>query len=416
MTIVIMTVGTEGDVRPHIALAQAMVKAGLDVRLAADRGFSAAVAAAGIAFAPLTADFAGMMRRNPQALGRGKSTAAARVVIRETREMARHWPAEAAAAAQGASLLIGSGNISLVAASLAEKYDIPFVQTQLQPLDSSRALPPVWLPPRRLPGAVNLALHRLLRQTAWLLTRGIANDMRRTLQLPPYPVKGPWHNAKATGGKVLFGFSPHVVPRQPEWAPRIAMPGYFVLPPAADFTPPDGLADFLAAGERPVYIGFGSMHTAAAPELAAIIKQAVRLIGRRAVVGSGWAQLGDYLGDDPHIFCVGSISHEWLFPRVAAAVHHCGAGTAAAAVRAGIPTVPVPFVGDQYFWGWQLGQAGVATPALDLRNLNAPALAEAISDALSPQMRDAAAALGEKVRAENGAEAAITQLRAWDLL
>ncbi|ARO14861.1 sterol 3beta-glucosyltransferase [Ketogulonicigenium robustum] len=413
MTTLIMTVGTEGDVRPHIALGRAMMRRGLPVRLAADTGFEGQIRAAGLDYAPVTADFAGMLRRNPAALGRGKSAAAAKVVIRETREMARHWPREALAAADGVRLFIGSGNISLVAASLAEMRGLPFVQTQLQPLETSRALPPVWLPPTRLRGGMNVALHRLLRQTSWLLTRSIANEMRDALGLPRYGLKGPWHDPKATGGKVLLGVSPHVVPRQPEWGDRFALPGYFVLPPADDFTPPPALAAFLAAGPLPIYLGFGSMNTGEAGRLAATIKAAARLAGVRAVVGSGWAGLGSYLQDDPQIHVVGNIPHEWLFARVAAAVHHCGAGTAAAAVRAGVPTIPVPFVGDQFFWAWQLCQIGVATPALRVADLSPDALAQAMGAALSPPLQQAAAALGQKVRAEDGADAAVTQLQAW---
>ncbi|OUI81079.1 glycosyltransferase [Acetobacter tropicalis] len=416
MTIVIMTVGTEGDVRPHIALGEGLLARGHAVRLAADPGFKASITKAGLEFSPLTADFAGMMRHNPQALDGGSGLAAARVVVAETRRMAQDWPAQGLKAAEGATLLIGSGNVSLLATSLAERLQVPFVQTQLQPLEASHALPPVWFRPRSLPASVTFALHRTLRQTAWLLLRHTANDMRKALDLPPYPLKGPWHDPKATGGRILFGFSPHVVPRQPEWPARIAMPGYFVSAKNADYTPDTDLARFLQAGDKPAYIGFGSMLSGEAETLAATVRDAVQRTGLRAVVGSGWSNLRRFLPNSAHIHVVNHVPHEWLFSQMRLAVHHCGAGTAAAAVRAGIPTVPVPFVGDQYFWGWQLHRIGVATPTQNLRSLTAHTLGDAMLQATSPHMVANASRLGTQVRAENGVQNAITQLEKWNIL
>ncbi|GAN61422.1 glycosyl hydrolase [Acetobacter cibinongensis] len=416
MKIVIMTVGTEGDVRPHIALGEGLLARGHAVRLAADPCFETAITRAGLKFSPLTADFSGMMRHNPQALDGSNGMAAARVVVAETRRMAQDWPAQGLKAAEGATLLIGSGNVSLLAASLAERLQVPFVQTQLQPLEASHALPPVWFRPRPLPASVNFALHRTLRQTAWLLMRDTANRMRRALDLPLYPLKGPWHNPKATGGHILFGFSQHVVPRQPEWPARIAMPGYFVSAKNAAYTPDADLAHFLQAGDKPAYIGFGSMVSGEAAALAATVQAAVQHAGLRAVVGSGWSKLGQFLPTSARIHVVDHVPHEWLFSKMRLAVHHCGAGTAAAAVRAGIPTVPVPFVGDQYFWGWQLHRIGVATPTQSLRTLTAQTLADAMLQATSPHMVANADRLGSLVRAEDGTANAITQLERWGLL
>ncbi|GAJ29684.1 glycosyltransferase [Acidomonas methanolica] len=420
MTVVIFTVGTEGDIRPHLALGRGLRAEGHAVRLVTDPGFAASVARAGLDFAPLNADFGAMMRRNPQALDGRSGLAAARVVIAETRRAAQDWPAQGLAAMAECRLVIGSGNATLLAATLAEKAGVPFVQTQLQPLDASRALPPVWFRPRPLPGAANYALHGAMRRAAWWSTRAIANDMRRTLEAAPYPWRGPWESPHATGGYRLYGFSRHVVPRQPEWPETIAMPGYFILPPDEDYVPPGPLAAFLGEGSgedgMPVYIGFGSMVSAHAERLAAVVREAAALTGMRIVVGSGWSGMGRFLADLPNIMSVSDVPHEWLFRRVRAAVHHCGAGTAAAAVRAGIPTVPVPFVGDQHFWGWQLGRIGVATVSQNMRHLTGAALARALEAAVSPAMRARARALGETVAAEDGVGNAIAQLRRWALL
>jgi UDP:flavonoid glycosyltransferase YjiC (YdhE family) len=415
---VIFTVGTEGDARPYAALAKGLAEAGHDVVIATSREFESFVRAHGFDFAPLTADFLEMMRRNKAVIDRRSQIAMVRSLMRETRRMAKSWAEEGLAAAAGADLVIGSGNVSLLGASVAEKLGIPYVRSQLQPFDPSRALPPVlFRPPAvRWPGPLNLALHHGLRVIAWRLMQRAINGVRQNLGLQPYPWTGPWALPYGAGGRILYGFSAHVVPRQPEWPERIALPGYFILQEAERYAPTPELEKFLSAGPAPIYIGFGSMVSAKARDLAAIVLEAVRQSACRAVISSGWAGLADGFGSSADIIFVGSVPHDWLFPRVRLAVHHCGAGTTAAAVRAGIPTVPVPFVGDQFFWGWQLERLGVATPPLQRRGLTAGELAAAIQFAGKPEMIERANTLGRIVRAEDGVGAAIQQLKSWGLL
>ena len=416
--IVIFTVGTEGDARPFTALGQGLARQGHQVVVATSREFEPFVRRHGLGFSPLTADFLELMARNRAVMDRRSQLAMVRTLMAETRRMARSWAEEGIAAASNADLVIGSGNVSLLAASVAERLDIPFVRSQLQPFDPSRGLPPpLFRPlPFALPGAANLVLYRLLRVLAWRLMRRSIDGVRNRLDLPSYPPAGPWALPNAAGGRILYGFSRHVVPRQPEWPARIAMPGYFTLDQAHDYRPSAELADFLRTGPAPIYVGFGSMMTSRAVDMARTIVAAVLRSGRRAVVSSGWAELAAHLPPSDGILPVSGVPHDWLFPRMALAVHHCGAGTTAAAVRAGIPTVPIPFVGDQFFWAWQLGRLGVATDRLERRSLTPRRLAKAIDRADSAPMREAAAALGARVRSENGVETAIRQLELWGLL
>ena len=416
--VVIFTVGTEGDARPYVALGQGLARHGHQVVIATSREFEPFVRGHGLGFSPITADFLELMARNKTVMDRRSQLAMLRTLMAETRRMARAWAEEGMAAASNADLVIGSGNVSLLAASVAERLGVPLVRSQLQPFDPSRDLPPpLFRPlPFRLPGSLNMALYRLLRVLAWRLMRGSVDEVRAGLDLPAYPAGGPWALPYAAGGRILYGFSRHVVPRQPEWPARIAMPGYFILDHADRYQPSAELAGFLQAGPKPIYIGFGSMVTGRAVELARLVVTAVARSGRRAVISSGWAGLAAHLPRSDDILAVSGVPHEWLFPRMALAVHHCGAGTTAAAVRAGIPTVPVPFVGDQFFWAWQLGRLGVATDRLERRSLTPGRLAEAIGEAGTPRMRDAALALGVRVRSEDGVEAAIRQLGDWGLL
>ena len=167
--IVIFTVGTEGDARPYAALGRGLAQAGHDVLIATSREFEGFVRAQGLGFAPLTADFLEMMRRNKAVMDRRSQMRLVRTLMHETRRMAKHWAEEGLAAAAGADLVIGSGNVSLLAASVAEKLGAAYVRSQLQPFDPSRDLPPVLFRPPAvpLPGALNLALYHLLRLLAW---------------------------------------------------------------------------------------------------------------------------------------------------------------------------------------------------------------------------------------------------------
>lgn len=156
-----------------------------------------------------------------------------------------------------------------------------------------------------------------------------------------------------------------------------------------------------------------------AAQLTAIVKAAVRLTGQRALLASGWGGLAaaeDASDDAERFFQLEQAPHDWLFPRVAVAVHHGGAGTTGAALAAGIPSVVLPFGYDQPFWAHCLAQRGVAPPALARVGLQPETLADAISQASAPSMRAAARALGQRIREEDGIGRAVEQLKAWGLL
>jgi UDP:flavonoid glycosyltransferase YjiC (YdhE family) len=207
---------------------------------------------------------------------------------------------------------------------------------------------------------------------------------------------------------VLHGYSPHVLPRPADWRAGLDVVGYWWPAPVADWTPPPVLADFLAAGLPPVYIGFGSTVTAErqAEHLSTIIGQALHLARVRGIVQSGWAGL-QVPGDE--VLTIGETPHEWLFPRMAAVAHHCGAGTTAAALRAGIPSIALPGpAGDQPFWARRLQHLGVSAATIAQRHLTAERLADAIGSAIrSRELRGTAEQLGTLVAPEDGSAAVL---------
>lgn len=418
--VVIFTIGTHGDIRPCVALGCRLQQAGYPVRIVTSRNFAGFVEEAGLVFRPLTADFQALLQADRSLADRGLDLRAMARTFRDRfADWAGHWADEGMAASEGAGLLVGVGNSTLLAQALAEVRGIPFVRAQLQPLTPSRVLPPMVLAGsrRRLPGALNLGAYQLLRLLVWQVMRPAINErVRPQLGLRRYPWYGPYFDEGGPRGRVIYGFSRHVLPRPHDWPDTAQLSGYWFLE-QPHWQPPRQLRQFLEAGPAPVYIGFGSMVSADPAAFTAAVLDAVRASGQRAVLASGWGGLIDPGGAaDGQVCFIREAPHDGLFPYMAAAVHHGGAGTTAAAVRAGIPSVLVPFYGDQPFWARCLYARGVAPPALQRRRLDASTLAAALDAVSQPAMRQAAAALGARVREEDGTGAAVRQLDAWGLL
>ncbi len=419
--IVILTIGTQGDVRPCIALGRGMQRAGHRVRIATSANFRALVGDAGLEFAALTADFQAMLESDRAIGDQGMDLRAMARIFRERyAAWAHNWTLEGLNASSDAGLLIGVSNSTLLTKALSEALAIPFAIARLQPLTPSRVLPPVVLSGSslKLPGLLSAGAHHLLYQMIWGVMRPAINEIvRPRLGLRRYPRWGPYlFSSELHRAKVINGFSQHVLSRPADWPDSCQVAGYWFLDEPG-WEPPRELTEFLAAGPKPIYAGFGSMVSQDAGGLTGAVVEAVRRSGQRAVLATGWGGLDGVQGSgDDRIFIMRSAPHHYLFPRVAAAVHHGGAGTTAAAVRAGIPSVIVPFYGDQTFWARCLARQGVAPPAVERKSLTPAGLASAIAATQQPEMVRRAESLGRAVRAEDGVEEALRWLHAWGLL
>ncbi len=198
-----------------------------------------------------------------------------------------------------------------------------------------------------------------------------------------------------------------MIPAPPDWGADKHVTGYWFLDDGEDWTPPPALIDFLEAGPAPIYIGFGSMSSRKPEETAELVIAALQLANQRAILLSGWSGLQKTDLPDT-VFMIDSVPHSWLFPMVAAVVHHGGAGTTAAGLRAGVPSVVVPFFGDQPFWGGRVASLGVGPTPVPRGKLTAERLASAIQEAVTNKaMRQRAAALGAKIQTEDGLARAV---------
>jgi sterol 3beta-glucosyltransferase len=264
------------------------------------------------------------------------------------------------------------------------------------------------MPGLRLGGAANRASYAMMTM-ALAPYAGVINDFRADALSLPRRGRFANESALANGEPVLmlYAYSRHLLPVPPDYPPHVHVTGYWFLEQQQAWTPPADLAAFLAAGPPPVYVGFGSMSGAKAQDRTAIVVEALARAGQRGVLASGWG--GMTRADLPaNIFMLEEAPHDWLFPRVAAVVHHGGAGTTAAGLRAGKPTVIVPFIADQPFWGKIVHEQGAGPQPIAQKRLSAESLAAAIGEAVTDaEMQRRAAAIGEKIRAEDGAGNAV---------
>jgi UDP:flavonoid glycosyltransferase YjiC (YdhE family) len=419
--IVIFTIGTQGDIRPCVALGQGLQHRGYPVRIATSPNFAEMVREAGLEFYPLTADFQSMLESDRTIADQGLNLRAMARIFRDRyAEWAASWVHEGLAAADGAGLLIGVSNCTLLAKALSEALGIPFAIVRLQPLTPSRLLPPMVLSGARdkLPGLLSLGAHYLLFQMVWGVMRPAINEVvRPQLGLRRYPRLGPYlFRSDLHAAKVINGFSTHVLPRPADWPDSSQVTGYWFLD-EGQWKPSQELSEFLAAGPKPIYVGFGSMVSSNATRFTEVVLDAVKKSGQRAVLATGWGGLDhEGTGQSERVFFVRHAPHDWLFRRVSAAVHHGGAGTTGAAVRSGIPSIIVPFYGDQPFWARCLYRKGVAPPALDRKALSSDAMAGALNAAQHPAMMHRAFELGCAVRGEDGVGEALRCLQGWGLL
>ncbi len=199
--------------------------------------------------------------------------------------------------------------------------------------------------------------------------------------------------------------SPALIPKPKDWGPHISISGFYFLSLASSYTPAPDLAAFLEAGPPPVYIGFGSIVVDDPNGMTKLIFDAIKKAGVRALVSKGWGGFGaDKLGIPEGVFMLGNVPHDWLFKHVSCVVHHGGAGTTAAGIALGRPTVVVPFFGDQPFWGAMVAKAGAGPLPMPYKHLTADSLAAAITEALKPQALEKAGELGASIAEEKGAD------------
>ena len=412
MQIAILASGSRGDVQPYVALGKGLQAAGHEIRLVTHEDFRTLVQSHGLAFWPVKGSVQAVAQSPEmrERIEKGRFLALLAQMAQAAKQGAIHMAEGSLAACQDVDLIVAGIGGLYTGLALAQKFGIPLLQAHYAPFTPTRTFPAVLFPtlPSWSGGSLNRLSHHLFRQVMWQSFRSADKVARQqVLGLPPAPFWGPYHAAPIRDMPVLYGYSPSVLPPPPDWGASTHVTGYWFLDEAEAWTPPPALVAFLQAGPPPVYVGFGSMAHRRPEETASLVLRSLAQAKQRAILLSGWSGMQEIQTPDS-VFVIDSVPHAWLFPRVAAVVHHGGAGTTAAGLRAGVPSIVIPFFGDQPFWGQRVAQLSVGPAPIPRKKLTVERLARAIHRAVTdPEMRQRAAQLGARIRAEDGIARAV---------
>lgn len=420
MRILLLSIGTRGDVQPFLALGRSLQEAGHEAAICTSERFRTAAAELGLKHHFLTDGLLELL--DSQASGQGLEgfgnllSAAKRTfkLIPQTRKvqedmLRQGW--EAAQSSQPHAIVCHPKMIGGL--QFAEKLGVPGILTLLFPVfHPYDDFPNPGLPELPLGTSLQRAYNRSsFRLISWLVSRAsrsLLNNWRAANALPPLGSSFRVH--RDPSGKpvpTLKAWSPRIV-SSPEHTltDTIETTGFWFLEQAAKWTPPPELAQFLADGPPPIYVGFGSMSGKNPKQKAARILEALRLTGSRAILASGWGALGE-THPSRDLFVLKEAPHDWLFPRMEIIIHHGGAGTTARALKAAKPSIVCPFFGDQPFWGHRLEGLGVAPKSIPQRKLTTKRLSAAIAEVRStPAFTKRANEIGKGINAEDGTRAA----------
>lgn len=405
MKYAIVTIGSQGDVEPFLALGKGLQARGHHVRIAALRRFESLIQGEGIEYAPLAGDAVEVIR----------------LLIGENVTPLQYFPnldtllnpikskflRDVYAACEGADAILYS-TLGSIAYHVADKLDIPCFRAFFCPLDPTCEFPDMTAPDFPL-GRLYNRLTFWVGDRAWShATRKHLNPWRTEMGLAKIPLlRFPYRRLHGRPVPTLYAYSTLISPKPHDWDENRYLTGYWVWTPNTEWQPDSSLTDFLNSGTKPVYIGFGSMVGGSFEQALTVTLEALKRTGLRAILSAGWGSLGGIQLPDT-VYQAGYIPHGWLFQHVSAAVHHGGAGTTASSLRAGLPTIVVPFGGDQPFWGERVYRLGVGPKSIPRKKLNINNFSVALTQAVSDDtMIRNAAELGEKLRAEDGVANAI---------
>ncbi|NLI23039.1 MAG: glycosyltransferase family 1 protein [Clostridiales bacterium] len=404
MRFTMICIGSTGDVRPYVLLGSELTRRGHDVGICAFSEFEQLVRHNGMRFFPLSGDAREFMSNimKPSARGVGYL----KQVLDSLRHIIDPFLADLQNACADAEVIVATyfGNIIQ---SIAAQRDVPFIQTHYYPMDPNNTTPISAAPGLRAGRAWNLATYRLAYLIISTLEVYYLTGWRKAQGMPPRRLESsPSSLLNGHTVPVLYAMSPLLMPRPRSWGESIHMTGFWLDEQESEYQPSPELAAFLAQTPKPVYIGFGSMTSGDMGATLNIVLEAIRLSGVRAVLSTGWGNVEGIRQKDVYVV-EGYVPHDWLFAHVSAVVHHGGAGTTAAGLCAGCPTLAIPFGGDQPFWALRVRMMGLGPRPIRRDKLTAAKLARALRNLTTVgSYRVAARELGERLRTENGVRCA----------
>lgn len=403
----ILTVGTTGDVLPFISLAVALKSQGYSVQIVTSKNFEDLITPFNIDFSPLNFDMYTFLRTVVDTNIYTRNIF--KFMYQAKKDLEAQMPQllqEEWEALKESEFLIYHP-LAFSAGHIAEKLNIPCVMVSTVP---------AFTPTKEFPapvigfndiGILNKLSYKLI-EFSILPYYFIINKWRKeVLKLKPCSLFMNYKQIKGKQIPVLYCYSPSVIPKPSDWDDNSYVTGYWFLDCQDNWVAPEELIDFINSGSTPFYAGFGSMVGINPEKITQELIKAFEITNQRCIIATGWGGITSIKVPD-NIHIIESVPHNWLFPQVAGVIHHGGAGTTAAGLRAGKPTIICPFLLDQYFWGNKVFKMGLGAEPIAQKNFNATAIAKAIENVLNSQeIQKASQQIAHKIQSENGPQTAV---------
>lgn len=409
MRITILTTGTRGDTQPYLALGIALKKEGHMVRVAAFENYESFVKEHGLEFYPIKGDISKVASSEGAKDARQADNPLKFILsFNKLKSLVFGLQKDFFDACIGSDAIVYHPGAA-IGFFIAQYLNIPAILASPFPMTPTTAYPAlIFYDSLRLGKGFNLATHKIFGQIMWSASSSaIKQFWMGKFGHAPENFSSPFSKQNSRRNPTIVSCSKHIFHQPADWPKHTTNTGYWFDDQEIGWQPAPELLDFLEKGPAPVYVGFGSLgDPALAVQTTELVIEALKNAGKRGILATGWSGLAKIESIPEEIFILESAPHTWLFPRMAAVVHHGGAGTTAAGLRAGVPGIIIPHSNDQFAWGRRVFELGVGTKPIPRKNLTAERLSAAIKVALSNEIRTASKELGIKIQSEDGARTA----------
>lgn len=404
MKIVVITYGTEGDNRPLLALCRGLQSSGHEVVFLGERSIESLATRSGVAFQALE----GNMRATIQLGGplsrmmneKTHPAKMAKACAKFATNNINSWMKSLLHVAKECDGIVFSGFAGYLALSVAEYLRKPVVGAGLFPVSPTKEFPSSLIPPARLPGFLNSASHKVMMGLLWHFFRRSINNARKEI------CKQSKRWSAWSDYPIAYGISPSLIPQPKDWSEKWKICGAWYQGDST-WEPSQELLAFLNAGERPIYVGFGSMSGFDSNKLLEAVTPTLQ--NRRVIYAPGWSEY-DVSMLPSETYVIDNIPHDWLFSRVSLVIHHGGAGTCHAVAKAGVPSIVIPFAGDQFFWAGRLSQLRVAPEPTPMLKIESKGFENMFEVATSQEVVQKSQDLAKRIAYEDGVGQAVEHI------
>jgi sterol 3beta-glucosyltransferase len=409
MIFTLLAAGSRGDTQPYIALGVELKKAGHTVRIATFEVFEPLIKSFGLEIHPLKGDITTIAsKENSKGAIKADNPLKLLLSFNKLKSYAFEMQKDLFNACQGSDVILYHPGMA-IGYYAAQYLKIPAILATPFPMTPTKDYPAlIFYDKVRLGRRSNWVTHKIFEKIMWFASSGpVKQFWKQEFGSAPENFTSPYPKQNTLTAPTLTSCSNYVFPRPSDWPEHVHNTGYWFLDEEPGWKPPTDLLDFLNNGKPPVYVGFGSIgDPEQAQQTTELVIKALKRSGQRGVLATGWSGMTKINIIPEEVFILESAPHAWLFPRMAVVVHHGGAGTTAAGLRAGVPSIVIPVANDQFAWGRRVYELGVSSKPIPRKKLTGEKLSEAISFALREEIKENARILGLNIQSEDGAATA----------